>query len=365
MNKFRRYKCDTCNKETDVENDIKRVFIDKCTLTPGCKGRLRLVSEKNTKENILNFKLPAQSDEINANAFDEITIGKYISLACDTGNALYVAVKKDFDVYPQNADLLLNLHELVNKDQEFKEYQFNVSVPASAISGKDNSIEKKVLTFSPTDTVEVFVNGEVISPSLYSAANNIIQFNEAITYSTFNASSLFVRVLVYAKVPETTKSLVFKRNYQNLSAGSWSNANEVEIAGESYEVYVCKDLSSITLNSRLTCADAERNGSTVDLPRIVFLLALAPFGVSERVLSKIVRFGDLVDVSNHIRYSVEDGKNKVLVTSQSLNGIFPVILVSSYFDKGTEFSFDYMSASADVELNNYIEKKDSFILGPV
>src|SRR5574343_10010 len=99
MNKFRRYKCDTCNKETDVENDIKRVFIDKCNLTTGCKGRLRLVAEKNTKENILNYKNPAQSDEISAEAFDRIIIGEYVSLACDTGNALYLAVKKGAEVY--------------------------------------------------------------------------------------------------------------------------------------------------------------------------------------------------------------------------------------------------------------------------
>lgn len=365
MNKFKRYKCDTCNKETDVENDIKRVFIDKCNLTIGCKGRLRLVAEKNTKENILNYRQAAQSEEINTGDFNEITIGEYVSLTSAAENVVFLAVKKGAESYPQNSPVLLNLHEIVNTEQAFKEFQFNVSVPASAISGKDSSIDKKVLTFSPTDTVEVFVNGEVISPSLYTAENNIIKFNETVVYTTFNSSSLFVRVLVFAKEPETTKTLSFSRNYQNLSQGSWANANEITVAGETYEVYVCSDLSGISLNSRLTAASLTRNGATLSSDRAVFLLAQAPFGVHERIITKCVSFSDLVDALNHIRYSVESGKNQIKVTSQTMKSVFPVIRVSSYFDKATEFSFDYTSASTDVELNNNINKKDSFILGPV
>ena len=365
MNKFKRYKCDTCNKETDVENDIKRVFIDKCSLTAGCKGRLRLVSEKNIKENILNFNLPSQSEEINTGESSEVSIGEYISLASASENVIYLAVKKGLETYPQNSPVLLNMREIVSKEQAFKEFQFNVSVPASAISGKDGSVDKRILTFSPTDTIEVFVNGEVISPSLYTAENNIIKFNETVVYTTFNSSSLFVRVLVFAKEPETTKTISFSRNFQNLGTGAWSNANEISIAGEQYEVYVCSDFSSITLNSRLTAGSVSRNGVVLANDRVMFLLAQAPFGVSERIVSKCINFAGLTDVLNHVRYSVESGQNRVLVTSQTLKSVFPVIHVTSYFDKATEFSFDYTSASSDVELNNYINKKDSFILGPV
>ena len=365
MNKFSRYKCDTCNKETDVENDIKRVFIDKCNLTVGCKGRLRLVGGKNVKENILNVSLPSQSEEINTGEEADAVIGEYVSLTSASENTVYLAVKKGSEVYPQNSPLILTMREIVKTDQAFKEFQFNVPVPASAISGKDSSADKKVLTFSQTDVIEVFVNGEVISPSMNKKKNNIIKFNETVVYTTFNSSSLFVRVLVYAKEPEATKEVSFARLFQNLGTGAWANANEVSFGGDTYEVYVCADLSGISLNSRLTASSATRNGAVVANDRIVFLLAQAPFGVSERVISKCVGYTDLTDALNHIHYSVESGKNIILVTSQSVKSVFPVIHVTSYFDKATEFSFDYASASTDVELNNYINKKDSFILGPV
>lgn len=365
MNKFRHYKCDVCNKETDVDNNITHVFIDKCTLTAGCRGRLRLVSEKNSKDNIVNF-VEASVNPTRTSLVD-VSIPALIDLStAKSANALAIGVKSTGGSFAANATARLWLSEILNQDLEYQEYQFNLSVPVNAISGKDSSIDQRVLIFDTGSNISVSINGQEVDPALYVAENNSIRFLTQINYGTYASSSIFVKILVYAPVTTVSRELVFNRNVQNLSTSAWSNIEKVKAQGEEYTLFTCTDLSTIDLKTRMNVSGLSVAGATHQLGDAFFLLAQDPFGVLDRIETRVIRLSALVNDANYLRYNVIANENKVLVTSNSISDVFPKITVdvNAVFSIAAEID-TVGDVGLDTSLNRNITNNNEFILGPV
>ena len=360
MNKFKHFKCDTCNKETDVDNNITHAFIDRCNLTVGCNGTLRFVADKNVKDTILNFDSAVQLNKIGVTA-EDISLPTYIDLASDSANSVTLALPISA---ADNAVATVTFNEVLNKETAFKEFTFSVGVPVVVISGKDTSVDQKVLTFNDTDSLAVFINGQEIDESTYSANNNLIRFNETITYNTYSASSLFIKVLVFSKEDAVVKTLAFNRNVQGLTDSSWSNISTAEVSGEVCDLFTCVSLLSLDLNSRLSVTKVEVNGQEIELGRANFLLAQAPFGPLDRITSQVINAQALDGTLNHVKYEVSSNKAKISATSISLSNIFPPIKPIVSFVSGAELDSSGLVAD-DLSLNTNIPKNNSFIIGPV
>ena len=115
MDKYKRYKCDTCNKEIDLDNNPTHAFIDKCTLTAGCKGRLRFIQSKNIKDNVLNFDSVLQSSKIGG-LTEDYTLGNYVNASSSSSNDLVIAVKND-PTFVDSTIVSLGFDEILNKDK--------------------------------------------------------------------------------------------------------------------------------------------------------------------------------------------------------------------------------------------------------
>lgn len=360
MNKFRHYKCDTCNKETDVDNNITHVFIDRCNLTVGCNGTLRFIADTNVKDSVVNIDSVVQSNKIGAST-EDVSLPTYIDLASDTENSVTLALPVSA---ADNAVATVTFNEVQNKETAFKEFTFSVGVPVVAISGKDTSVDQKVLTFNDTDSIALFINGQEIDESTYTASNNLIRFNETITYNTYSASSLFIKVLVFSKEDAVTKTLVFNRNVRALTDSSWSNVSTVEIAGEVCDLFTCVSLLGLDLNSRLSVTKVQINGQEIDLTRVNFLLSQAPFGPLDRICSQVINARTLDGTLNHVKYEVSSNKARILATSISLTNIFPPIKSMVNFVASAELD-SAGEISDDLSLNKNIPKNSNFIIGPV
>ena len=361
MSKYRRYKCDTCLKEIDVVNDLTHAFIDRCNLTSGCNGTLRFVVGKNTKDSILNFDKIIQTDEIGNVAVDT-SIGVYVDAASSPKNNLVLAVK---GTAVDSSVVALTLNEVFNKERTFKEFVFNLNVPVSAVSGRDNSVDQKVLTFDSADVISIFVNGQEIDESRFTAENNIIRFNEVLTYNSFSSSSLFVKILVYSAEQSVHKSLSFRKNVQGLTECAWSNVDQATIGLQSYELFTCTEVLGIGLNTRLTVVSATLDSVAVNLSDIFLLLAEHPFGPLDRIVTKVICLADLNSTTDHLKFEVtQTGGSKFIVTSNSLKDVFPQVRPSVIFSAKDELDSSG-NVGDDTSINQNINKNNKFILGPV
>ena len=363
MNKFKRYKCDTCNKEVDVDNNLTHAFIDRCNLTAGCLGTLRLISEKNYKDNILNFEKIVQTSKIGGISADS-SLPDYINIASSSANDLTIAVRSGIVPISSNSELVLFLSEIMSKEQEYKEYVFNLAVPVSVISGKDHSIEQKVLAFDSSDSVVIFINGQEVDSNLFAADSNLIRFNEQITYNTYASSTIFVKVLVFSAEVSVGRSLTFKKNVQGLSTSSWSNIDKITFGGRQYEVFTCESVSGLDLNSRLTVSGAKVGSQSISVDEIHFLLSQEPFHVSDRILSRTIQASALNSSVQHLKYQLVSKVPKLLVTSLALGDVFPSIAPLTIFDSKVEISTT-TNVADDTSLNSNITSNNKFILGPV
>ena len=362
MNKFRRYKCDTCNKEVDLENNITHAFIDRCTLTKGCLGRLRLVGEKNSKDNILNFESFIQPDSISGGATD-LSLPAFVDASSNEANDMVIAVKR-VGAVTQSSVLSLSLKEVLSKEQTYKEFVFNLTVPFSAISGKDSSVEQKVLTFEDTDSVVIFINGKEIDSTVYTLENNIVRFATQVVYNTYSASSVFVKILVFSKEETVSKTIAFRKNVEGLSSNAWSNVSEIKLGGETYDIFTAADTLSVDLNTRLIPQTASLDGNNIQLNDISLLLSNQPYQIYDRISTRVVKLSDLDSSVDLIKYELINSVPRFLVSSISISDVFPPISPVFVFDKKIE-SAVVSTIGDDTSLNRNITNNNRYVLGPV
>ena len=362
MNIFRQYKCDTCNKETSQNSDNIHAFIDKCNITFGCSGRLRFVKEHTRNERNIHIENILQSEYILGDSpIPEIP--KYIDAASSETNNLVIAIvnKPSFNDF---SEATIIFSEILNKEQEFREYTFNAQVPVNAISGKDSSSEQKVLNFDESDDITILINGETVDPSSYLAIENSIRFKKPITYNSYSSTSVYIKILVFAKAVSIEKSLTFLKNNNGQKLSAWSNVKEIKIGENEFALFTCQDISSIDLNSRLTVKEVKVDNEIIDNTFNILLLAEQPFGPLDRIVTKAILLNTLDSGSNHLMLSVVSKEVKVLVTSSSIADVYPVINLIKIFNVANELDSENKVAD-ETSLNKSLTQNNQYILGPI
>jgi len=376
MSKFRKYQCDICRKTTEEVNDTKRVFLDKCDLTKGCRGTLRFVSETDVKSGIVNYQEDVIQNAGVSSLIPAQSLGEFITtlsqFSTSSASEVTLAVLRTGDA-PENDDTItVVFNEIKNQSKAFKEYVYSLKTPFSTISGKDDSAERKVLTFSSVDDIQITINGTIVDSSLYTYQNNIITFDDVVVYNTFKSSDLFVRVLVSAQNELVTRELEFRKTVQNLVTGSWSNVDSITVGANTYDLFTCIDLTPLKINTRMTFLEARKNNDSqsIDLSSnpgnfLWILLANEPFTAVDRIETTVIDLEQVVSSTQYLKIVVKDGKRNLLCSSDAVKDIFPTIAIDSIFSVANETVADLTLVGDDSSLNNAITKTNSHILGPV
>lgn len=367
MKKYRNYQCDICKKQAEFLNDVQHAFIDKCTLTIGCQGKLRFVKDANSRTSQIDVQSQVQQSFINPN-FENLSqqqIGDFIDPSSNETNTVVFAVKDNFLVN-DNSSIKFSLDEVSNSGKEFSEFTFNVSVPISVIFGRDSSINSKILTFDNDSEISIFINGQLIDSEKYDAIDNSIKFKSPIVYNSFSSATISVRIIVFKKIEKISKSITCFRNAQGLSKNAWSNVKSVIIDKVKYNLF------TFTLNSQIFSINSKYNFTSailddseyLSLADCVILLANSPFSALDRNASNLVNIKTLTDESNFLKYSLYFEKEMLQISSISLTEIYPPIQLLEIFEKSKEFEAD-STVGVDTSLNRNINRNNSFILGPI
>jgi hypothetical protein len=346
---FITYKCNTCKRTSDIPQDNLRVFIDRCTITNHCLGKLSPISIKKTR-NVLNNSLDSSLTDwsksqypVNAN---EIKLN-YLNTG---NNSITLAVKN-------STENVINLRFVINKNLTlaFQEYSYQLSNFINIV-GKDNSSLKKVLRYSYEDTVLVYVNGELYeqNPNIdkgysLSYGGDQITFNKTI----FVQSN--VRIIVYqSSTIEYSEFINFYSNEYETQIDAWNNVKNIYIGGESYKLFTCTNFSALPLNLRLNMLPNANHLTDSNLNDYFLLFANANYQSCDRNLISALSLSNIFDDNNYIKLSLQNSNYVLQCTSSSIEQVSLInIEHQSVKSKSLEMSSD--TSQVGVLINSDIE----------
>lgn len=356
MKNFIEYKCDTCKRTTILENDTKRFFIPKCTITLGCRGTLQKISEQNTKKIISSSSSVVGLDDwrprgTNTIITPEIQSEKFISVSSGSSNQITLASKDDIT----SIDLIFNV--VKSKATSFKEYTFNRLAPITQINGLDDTPEKKLLRFISTDNLKLFLNGiEIIEGTdwIRDVPTQTILFSTTI----LNDASIVITVAPQQVI--TQKTLTFYRNTIGGNTTSvWGNVNKIMFKAQTYYLYTCNSVElDIDVNTSLSLSSVVNS----TIANILILLGNKPWNITDRIFTY---YGDCDKITNNvadIRMIKKDNKLSIEISEFGLTDAFPVIQIPITDGLFTQEEYDIKNIDGVQFLDTFTNKK---IIGPV
>jgi hypothetical protein len=320
LTNFITYKCNTCLRTKDIEQDNLRAFINKCTITNHCLGKLIPFKIKKTR-NVLDNSVDSSVTDWSKATYPKNPNTEALSYL-NTGNGtITLAVKNSMEH-------VINLAFSINKDvtTSFQEYTYNLS-NFSIILGRDTSPAKKILRFSPTDTVLVYINGELYSDqigtnksySLSADGSSVILGQKIFTPSD-------IKIIVYQAADITYSEFInFYANFSENHSSAWNNITKVSIAGEDYRVFTCSNFENLPINTRLNLLPGITD---LNLNDCFLLLANPNYTAVDRILGYALSLANINDESNYIKIGLQNREYVVQCTSSSLE---PVSLIHADF----------------------------------
>lgn len=352
MKKYLRVACSVCGRSADRLVDNVRFTPDKCSITFRCEGRLFPVEYKSDagitsvpRVGITDWR-PRTTSVVANTGTAEVEL-----IDTSTGDTKQIVLAALLASDPGNSTLTLTLQKRTNAPKAFRQYVYRSEVSFTSVSGVEAGLSKKVLRYSPTDTVEVYLNGvklergtlsenyEIYDGTPTSAVPpNTIRFNEEIALPGVTQ----VDVIVAPVVAQETSTLVFKRVVQDESrygTGAWENIGSVDSLSTSryYLFYLdLEDATDLQLNTILIATGSATIGiSQVQLNNIFLLLARKPYTHLDRYTTIVVPLSTLSFERDYFKYVAVDSDNRLLVTSTSLEAIYPPLRPNRFITEKT------------------------------
>lgn len=326
MKKFVIYKCAKCFKEKTIDNSISNIFIDLCTLTENCDGRLSPISEKS----LIDISNSLYSPIIGKAISNETITEKFYNLTTNNNLELAIAVN--------STEPFIDVKFTVNKENDvtYTEFYYVLNNVTDEITGQDSSVGKRVLTFKITDTVKVIVNGEEKLDGLdYRLAYSNNTGYKILFSDSLNVNAI-VRILVYSESLTEEKTLRFFPSDGYLNS-SWSNVRKVKIKdyGQTLlNVYVCRDLDS---TQNLILKGQDQPG--------VFLTVGNFYGIIGR------KFDKVVPIKNTI---IKNNGNSVVYNEKSIQWLTQPIIIIEVVYADQEVLVDQVISFEDVPQSPFI-----------
>lgn len=279
------YKCDTCTRETERQEDSRRPDPLRCTITLNCRGKLFRSGERAAKK----FLFPSTTTSLvdwraRGTVVDPSTTSvevAQISLCTTrTGQGLTIATK---NTTASSGSIVL--YELTPELVKYKKFFYLINTVVQQIRGVDDSADRNTLRFISTEKVKVFVNGvELESFQFDRSIDNEITFTPMIT--TINN---LIEVVVYDDISNTiTEENTIRLPIIRMIASdtrrsnfTWGDTSSIEIFNESYSLMFCLDINKLIQGQSYGFVGIElmdNNVSTlVDPTSVKFVLGKFPF----------------------------------------------------------------------------------------
>jgi hypothetical protein len=310
---FITYKCNTCKREIDIEEDQLRVFINKCSITQGCAGKLVPIKTKKTR-NILSTDLDTTIFNKNNTLYPDKNNSdiNFVNLN-SSYNTITIAIREFDDVpLPPRINLRFNINS--QNSTTFDEFVYRVS-NTKIISGKDNSNIQKVLKFSNTDNVLVFLNGQVLDESSYEKSYfNSIGTSIILTNMIYSLSTIKILVYKPSDIVYTNYLEFFENKYVTSFNTAWNNVNYVKSDGKNYKLFSSNQILNLPINSRLNLYPGD-NDALIDDNECFILIANPHYTVVDRILSSRVPLNNFVNDENYLRLSLQNKNYMIQCTN--------------------------------------------------
>lgn len=376
------YKCTTCNRTKDYEASKLHSFIDLCSITLNCSGRLLPIATKSLRNVLASAPVDGVPDwisrfEIGANqsssTINSSETNLYVTLASSSSLALSLAVKRQNPSINNNpSSFTVSFATQQSEVSTFDEFTYFISSTFNSVSGPDSTSSKKVLRFTSSDIVKVFLNGvELIEGTLINdyRLNYNGQNGYQVVFNTSYSISSVVKVIVYQNQNIVLSNpITFTRNTLLVSSlenqTSWTNVSTIEYGNDTFDVYTCLDTLSLPANQILNLYPNGNHFSTnivsTDLNNFRFLLAYPPFSVIDRIYSAFVDFDNLSDVDNHLRLYSNKGSITLEVSKSSISYVSFAPLIHVADD-----SLEWLSSANVITDDTSLVPNNPYIIGPI
>ena len=361
------YKCDTCQREIEHEQDSLRPSINKCNITFRCEGKLIKIGEKNIRS---KFKTPAESNVIDWVPRGTVTELKKQSLleiappniSLLTGPQVLTIGLQDSITQPTT--LVFKFKVIADTSNEFVEFTYQVNSPpqveistgvyATIIQGPDSSTQHKILRYLAADKIKVYIDGvekeEDVSFTINTNYPNSVLLSEPLV------GTKTIKIYVYKQIEQETVQINF---IVGETTGSWGNIKQVNQNGIIYNLYNSAEIANLPANKYLLVDSIfDLANPTVDLKQyIVILLALDPWTHIDRQHESLLDPTILGQLGVYIETV---GINLRVIESVGLKSLFPLLSIV-----GTQWSPDIIPTKYGVIASTTHEPIiHSFIIGP-
>jgi hypothetical protein len=322
IKKFITYECDTCKRAKDLPVDLIHGFVDKCTITKNCTGRLFPIKAKNLRD-ILPTKGAAGLQNWSPRGTNSPSVSSVNQLieydiSSNVNRAMTLISKEPFATAPSTYSLSFTVQ--LDSVQDYIEYDYTLASGSKIVIGKDTS--GKTLRFLPTDLINVYVQG-VLRPQADATLGYTLNYQSDVGYSVeFNTAQSFatsVKIVVFQGVTLTeTTPLYFTKNSILSIDSAWANVEAVNLAGEQWTVYTCTSTTGLPDNSQLNLYEVALDPIKSRLEDFYFLLSYSPYSIADRVYSIGVQLNRLSLPGQYIKVTFANNIKTLKISSDSL-----------------------------------------------
>ena len=387
MKKYLRVTCSVCKRSIDQLVDTTHFLTDKCVITFKCEGRLFPVEYRSnagiaTAPQVGITDWRPRGSTVSGTSTIADSEPTFINTSTGSLGQIVIAASaipsdtlagRPSGPIVDAIDLVLAVRS--DAPKAYRQYIFRVEGSFATINGVESGLEKKVLRFSITDTIEVYLNGvkleQGINPENFTIDNgtfssnvppNTISFNTPIALSGITQ----VDVVVSAAAQTSTIPLRLLRQQSDesrLTLGSWENVDAVQSVINSsvktlnlYSIDL-EEATTLKLNTIMTVASAKIGNTTLDLSQVFILLAREPYSQLDRYLSLVVPLSSLGFDRDYLKYFVVDGKSVVYIPQTAATSVYPPLSV-------TKFTVEKTIQKALSGVTNQVVLDSAVIVGP-
>lgn len=371
MRTYLKLKCPVCKRTKDELVNTTHFSIPKCTITLGCTGIMQPMQYSDYGDTTIGT--PPVGAQNWYSRFQQVTRFtskevNYIPLSIGKDSVLMMAVADsaiDFSTDTITVNCLIEQ----STPRDFLEYTFNFTTTFDKVMGAENgNLAKKVLRFSSSNVVKVFLDGEEFTEGTGDTNFQIARTGNTLTANTIFFNKTFsgdhqVKVVITKPVQQTNTPIEFHRNHNAVTlATAWNDVETVVIDGQRYSLFysifhqsVIPAGKQMQVNTVLASVSGTLDNAAINLQNCVFLLSSGPTKL-DRGLTSSVPLAKLE--SNELKLLVVEMENVKALTipEEAVSSVFPYMTAITF---GAEPILKASTASGvDFVIDN------SYILGP-
>ena len=357
---FNNYQCTICRRTKSVLDNSTHAFMNGCTITKGCEGKLYWSGISSTDE---SSAVPVSEQWVSRWAVTSTTAVTKAPVAyplVNSPNGAFVVAVRDHGSLPDSATITVEQKKFGEID--FTSYTYSVTAASTTVSGQDAYGKILRIPQSAIDggLVQVRVNGIIFPTERYTLSTTSISFA---AWPPGLSAGDTVGIVVYSSTPVVVSELSLTRNTSlipSTARGGWSNVGYVYLNGDSsvrWVLYSVDTLSGLIAGSfKITSSDLGLNG--------FILMSNSPHGQRDRILVSGVEFIDAAQDYN-LYVALEGNVLRLYAYDDMVSTCYPpiMLLTDSSFIKAD----DFYTAAASLQLDNLSNSSitNPTILGPI